>query len=101
VILLHRLMKNSVSAHEYVLLTRAAAALANLDETALRAHSETVDGFGEQSLWLADAADLPEPAQRAIAADQPVAAPHTGRFRNLPGAGPGWWQSLLRRFARH
>ncbi len=101
VILLHRLMKNSVPSNEYVLLTRQAAALANLDETSLRTHTETVDGFGSQDLWLADPAELPQLSSRASSTGDAVAAPlRSRRFRNLPRGRLGFLRAIADRF-RH
>lgn len=52
VILVHRLLKNSVPEREYVLLTEPARAAADLAPTLLRPHREHLEGIGETPLWL-------------------------------------------------
>ena len=66
VILVHRLLKNSVPEREYVLLTEPARAAADLSPARLRQHREHLEGIGETPLWLlapdAIPFDLPPPA---------------------------------------
>ena len=52
VILVHRLLKNSVPRREYVLLTEAARAGAGLDAGVAEAHREALEGIGDTGLWL-------------------------------------------------
>lgn len=59
VILLHRMMKNSVNSHHYVLLTAAAAEQAKLNVEALTAHTESFDGFGSVAMWRCEPHALP------------------------------------------
>jgi hypothetical protein len=59
VILVHRLLKNSVAQREYVLLTEAARAAAGLEPTRLVPHEEVLEGVGPASLWLCAAEGLP------------------------------------------
>ena len=98
VILLHRLMKNSVAGSEYILLSDAAARGAGLDSSVLRSHVEEIDGLGSQQLWLATADDLPEPSVSAPAVrNSREEVTCTNVFRNLPepveGAPAGGWMS--------
>lgn len=60
VILLHRLLKNSLSERCYVLASRDVVTLAALNLAGWRAHNETVDDFGLQELMLAAPEALPD-----------------------------------------
>lgn len=53
VIPLHRLMKNSVQASEYIFMSDAAVRFAELDDSRLQSHVEQVEGVGSHRLWLA------------------------------------------------
>lgn len=97
VILVHRLMKNSVASNEYVLLTDTVAELAGLDRSRLRSHVEEVDGMGRQSLWLANGSDLPEWTPMTTSqAGSKAPARRSGVFRHLPLAqgGAGWLAAI-------
>ena len=65
VILVHRLLKNSVPRREYVLLTEAARAGAGLDAGVAESHREALEGIGDTGLWLL--------APQAIPFDLPAA----------------------------
>ena len=97
VILIHRLLKNTVPEREYVLLTEAVRALAPDAVPGLRAHEDVVDGLGPMRLWLARPGDLPSlpppPAQRPAAADVPYA--RENHFHHLPGRQPGGLRRLI------
>jgi len=54
VILIHRLLKNTVRSSEYVLLTEDFRALVGAGFPSARAHREQADGLGEVALWLLD-----------------------------------------------
>jgi hypothetical protein len=103
VILIHRLLKNTVPEREYVLLTDMVRALAPRAVPALRPHAETVDGLGPMSLWLAMPGDLPvlPPAAAVPAAGEPAYA-RDRTFHHLPGPAPsglrGLWAALRIRF---
>ncbi len=103
VILLHRLMKNSVPTKEYVLLTDATAEHAGLDRSSLAGHDEDVEGMGSHRVWVMDASALPESKTEGSGEhgrrDQVL---RTDDFRNLPkedGTGgifgriSAWWKS--------
>lgn len=103
VIFVHRLLKNRVEETEYVLLSGPVQALLGAGGGDLREHQESVDGFGEQTLWLMSVSNLPvsqesqEPPPAA-----PSSLPEVGRrrgFRNLPHPGFLWggWLALKRR----
>ena len=96
VIVLHRLMKNTVESNEYVLLTQAAVSAAHLEPENLTAHRENVDGFGMQQLWLSGPDKLPQ-ATPAAGTAKVAPAPRPARnnvYRHLPSIGPGIWQSI-------
>ena len=81
VILVHRLLKNTVAQREYVLLTEAARAAAALDPALLAPHQEVLDGVGPASLWLCGAEGLPfelPAAPRPPVAHPPEKPPETG-----------------------
>jgi hypothetical protein len=95
VIFLHRLMKNSVTSREYVLLTAAAAHHAQLDLSQQTRHSETVDGFGQHALWLARPESLPvAPTRSTTPGATPGRIASTKVYRHLPLGN----QQLLQRF---
>lgn len=99
VILLHRLMKNSVAGSEYVLLSDAAIHGAGLDPSDLRSHIEEVEGMGTHQLWLASADALPSTSLATRSAsmthDDVV---RTNAYRNLPEPSePAPSSSLLAR----
>lgn len=106
VILIHRLLKNTVPEREYVLLTDTVRALAPQAVPALRPHAETVDGLGAMNLWLAMPGDLPVlPPAAAEPAAPPIGEPAFARdrtFHHLPGRAPtglrGLWAALRIRF---
>lgn len=52
VILIHRLLKNHVPMRDYVLMTEAARANAEISTESLQSHHENLEGVGETSLWL-------------------------------------------------
>ena len=106
VILIHRLLKNTVPEREYVLLTDTVRALAPDAVPALRPHAENVESLGPMSLWLARPDDLPA---LPPAAAKPTAAPaeesayqRDRTFHHLPGRAPaglrGLWAALRIRF---
>ena len=80
VILVHRLLKNRVPRREYVLLTEAARAAAGLEDAALEAHAEDLEGIGETRLWLLapDALPFDLPPARAPALAQAHTPPKGG-----------------------
>lgn len=85
VILVHRLLKNHVPAREYVLLTDAARAAAQLDAAGLQAHSEECEGVGEVGVWLTTPAGIPFAlTPRDATATASVSAERSGVFRHLP-----------------
>ena len=104
VILLHRLMKNSVPGSEYVLMTDAVVRDAQLDSARFRSHIEEIDGMGSQQLWLADIEDLPASAEPGSASpDNRTGCARTMVFHHLPvdadPVSPGnwlsrWWRAL-------
>jgi hypothetical protein len=77
VILVHRLLKNQVPRRQYVLMTEAARAAADLDPAAAGAHEENLEGIGPTRLWLAVPEALPFdlPPAPAGQAEAPAAAP--------------------------
>jgi hypothetical protein len=98
VILVHRLLKNSVPSREYVLMTEAARNAAGLPADSLQPHLENLEGIGETNLWLmAPAAipfDLPEPK---VAPSVVVAFERDAIFHHLPTTPPSAQASLLGR----
>ena len=107
VILIHRLLKNTVPEREYVLLTDQARRLAPGAVKALRPHSEIVDGLGPMALWLGAPGELPilppAPTKPAAAVDGTGPAYVRDRsFHHLPGRAPtglrGLWAALRIRF---
>ncbi len=104
VILLHRLMKNSVQGSEYVLMTDAVVRDAQLDSARFRSHVEEIEDMGSQQLWLADVEDLPATVESGSALpDTRAERTHTPLFHHLPDAAdpvsPGnglsrWWRAL-------
>ena len=69
VILVHRLLKNHVPSREYVLMTEAARAAAQIDGGLLQSHLEDCEGVGEIALWLIDPGAIPfELATREVVA---------------------------------
>ena len=106
VILIHRLLKNSVPAREYVLLTDPVRALAPAAVPGLRPHAEQVEGIGPMDLWLAMPGDLPAlpsaPAKPAAATASEPAYARDRTFHHLPGRAPtglrGLWAALRIRF---
>jgi len=77
VIFVHRLLKNSVAQREYVLMSEAARAAADIDEALLTAHEEVLEGVGPARLWLCTAEKIPFelPAGGVPAVEHPPAAP--------------------------
>lgn len=106
VILIHRLLKNTVPGREYVLVTEAVRGLAPDAVPALRPHQEIVDGIGPMQVWLAQAADLPAlpPAAAAVAAPREAEPTYLREktFHHLPGSAPtglgGLWAAMRIRF---
>ena len=104
VILLHRLMKNSVQGTEYVLMTDAVVRYAQLDNARFRSHVEEVEGMGTQQLWLAGIEDLPAAAESGPELpDNRAECVRTAVFHHLPlDADPlsqgnwlsRWWRAL-------
>lgn len=104
VILVHRLLKNSVPSREYLLMTEAARAAADWDAGGLQAHAEHLEGVGETRLWLADVASVPFELQAVAvepAAVEAVLPEKTAVFHHLPDAAgrrgllasiSGWWR---------
>jgi hypothetical protein len=103
VILLHRLMKNSVPTKEYVLLTDATAEHAGLDRSSLAGHDEDVEGMGRHRVWVVDASALPETkaagdgghgrSEQAPRTDTPRKLPQEDETVGLFGRISGWWKS--------
>jgi hypothetical protein len=58
VILIHRLLKNHVPLRDYVLMTEAARANAELNTESLQSHQESLEGVGETRLWLTDSSKM-------------------------------------------
>lgn len=89
VIVVHRMMKNSVDRREYILATEAAITGAPLSIERFQAHDEFLEGFGTSRLWLIDPADLPEmrTGRSTVGADQ-AHVRKTGAFLHLPAAAP-------------
>ena len=85
VILIHRLLKNHVPSRQYVLMTEAARAAANMDAGILSSHREQLEGVGEVELWLTDAATLPFELQGSpVAKASSAAAVRLDVFHHLP-----------------
>lgn len=103
VILLHRLMKNSVPSKEYVMLTDAAAKHAALDLSALASHVEQVEGMGGHRVWIGEETVLPIAKAAGTEANANWDKPErTAKFRNLPSITDSasllgrialWWKS--------
>lgn len=106
VILLHRLMKNSVQVSEYVLMTDAVVHHAQLDSGRFQSHLEEIEGMGSHQLWLADIEDLPAPVEPSTAPFRNRDAyAQTGIYRNLPvddgqSAADNWWARWWRALRR-
>ena len=104
VILVHRLLKNSVPSRHYVLMTEAARAAAALDAATLVQHPEQLEGVGIVELWLSEPAaipfDLPESPKAAAAS----AAARVPFFHHLDQKADSGWRSpllwLLRKIRR-
>ncbi|MEO8001921.1 MAG: DUF2652 domain-containing protein [Arenimonas sp.] len=64
VILIHRLLKNHVLSRDYVLMTEAARAGAELSAENLQSHCENLEGVGETDLWLTDSTQMRSVAGR-------------------------------------
>jgi hypothetical protein len=98
VILVHRLLKNSIPSREYVLMTEAARSAAGLPVDQLQAHREHLEGIGDNNLWLiapsAIPYHLPEPKAAPAA---PVAFERDGIFHHLPATPASAPASLLGR----
>jgi hypothetical protein len=106
VILVHRLLKNHVPSREYVLITEAARAAAEIPVGALQSHRESFEGIGELALWLSapDALPFELPVRRTAASSQPmdigssaVAVERDAVFHHLPVIAPEPAPSLMRR----
>lgn len=101
VILIHRLLKNQVPSREYVLMTEAARSAAGIPESSLRSHRETLEGIGDTTLWLTDAASIPfELPEVPIVAHRPALVEQGAVFHHLQLNPPGPAQSLLLRVQR-
>ncbi len=110
VILVHRMTKNAVPLHEYVLLTEAIVEAGGSAIGGLQTLRETIDGLRTTLHWCpADAiapfaGELPAPARAGVAARGSYE--RTLQFRNLPGVavahdrvqGPGRLGRLLARW---
>lgn len=95
VILVHRMMKNSVDRREYVLATEEAVSGAAFSVDQFQVHDEDLDGFGTLRLWLIDSADIPEMGiEMSIAGADQTHVRKTGAFLHLPAAAP----SIMNRF---
>lgn len=102
VIMLHRMMKNTVDRREYVLATDAAVADARLPHERMQVHDENLESFGVTRLWLVDPQDLPVAA--AVVASSPIDtghAPRTGRFTHLPQADLSFYRRMLLFLSRY
>lgn len=106
-ILIHRIQKNTVQGHEYVLVSDAVRRMAPKALAAAQPHRENVEGLGEEELWLSSPGALPallrntfSPARPVTPAAAPVRREQT--FQHIPKvAGPvGWWLDVKRKFAR-
>ena len=111
VIMVHRMTKNSVPTHEYVLISEALRVEAETDLPDVKRHTETIDGMPTVLHWC----DV-EALQRCSAVmdecDQKPGAPvdmtgvqRVAIYKNLPVAesleGPAsWWRRLWRRLRR-
>lgn len=111
VIMVHRMTKNSLPLHEYVLMTDAVHAEGGNAIANLRQQSETIDGLLAVLHWCDVDALMQCPAATRPAADAPGASLDVSNvqrvavFNHLPmaepsAANPGWWSRLLERFRR-
>ena len=101
VILIHRLLKNHVPSRDYVLMTEAARAGAQLSADNLQSHREDLEGVGVTSLWLTNSAQIPfELLARPSQPPPTVEAERIPVFHHLPVAAPGLWQVLKTRLGR-
>lgn len=95
VILIHRMMKNSVDRREYVLATEEAVSGAPLSIEHIQAHNEHLDGFGTSRLWLIDSADIvAERAEMTTTGADQAHVRKTGTFLHLPAATPSLMDQL-------
>lgn len=69
VILIHRMLKNHVPSRDYVLMTEAARAGANLPTESLQSHREDLEGVAETAFWLANSSRISIDASRSRLAD--------------------------------
>ena len=83
VIFVHRLLKNTVPSREYVLMSEAVRAAAELDPATLVAHVEQLDGVGEAQLWLCAAEELPFELPAVAVAAPPAIPPKAGFGQRL------------------
>ena len=98
VILIHRLLKNSVPSREYVLMTEAARSAARLVVNDLQSHREEFEGVGEAHLWLADPTTIPFDLPEArVAPARSVVVERDAVFHHLPFNPPGAGQPLMLR----
>jgi hypothetical protein len=99
VILIHRLLKNTVPEREYVLMTDAVRALAPDAVPMLRAHQEIVEGVGAMTVWLVSPDGLPAPApthaRAAAARDGETTYDRADTFHHLPARAPRGLRGLL------
>lgn len=58
VILIHRMLKNHVPSRDYILMTEAARAGAELPTKSLNSHCEDLDGVGATDLWLTCSSEM-------------------------------------------
>lgn len=105
-ILIHRIQKNTVQGHEYVLVSDAVRRMAPKVLFAAQPHRENVEGLGEEDLWLSRPGALPALLRGSFtpAPATPAAAPvlREKNFQHVPKiTGPlGWWLELKKKFAR-
>ena len=107
VILVHRMTKNSLPLHEYLLMTepvRAAGGDELRDLLPVTPQRETIDGVDTRLLWcgvealLRGGAALPPAAAVPVLPRDPDAVQQrTAVFHNLPPAESGWWRRLVAR----
>lgn len=109
VIMVHRMTKNSVPMHEYVLISEATRAEAHIDLPEVTRHAESIDGVATVLHWCDVEALMQCHAVRDALDKKPAASIDMGSvqrvaiYKHLPATesleGPAsWWGRLWRRF---
>jgi class 3 adenylate cyclase len=101
VIYAHRLMKNTVPGNRYALVSEAFVRAGAVFASNFESHRESLDGFGDSTLWLADPAVLPRlpalPTVHAAPTPRPEREP---TWRHFPGGERPGLLALARDLAR-